>query len=89
LDALSRFSTVVTKAGRSLKVSQLAEYAFDLATSFTDFYEHPDPGADVQTPFIHLQDQSLQSFRLSLVEAFQKVMANMLNLMGMATLERI
>jgi arginyl-tRNA synthetase len=89
LDALSRFSTVVTKAGRSLRVSQLAEYAFDLATSFTDFYEHPDPGADVQTPFIHLQDQSLQSFRLSLVEAFQKVMANMLNLMGMATLERI
>ena len=89
LDALSRFSTVVTKAGRSLRVSQLAEYAFDLATSFTNFYEHPDPGADVQTPFIHLQDQGLQTFRLSLVKAFQKVMANMLNLMGMATLERI
>jgi arginyl-tRNA synthetase len=60
-----------------------------LATSFTSFYEHPDPGADSQTPFIHLQDKGLQTFRLSLVAAFQKVMADMLNLMGMPTLEKI
>jgi arginyl-tRNA synthetase len=72
-----------------LRVSQLTEYAFDLATSFTDFYEHPDPGADVQTPFIHLQDQGIRTFRLSLVKGFQKVMGIMLNLMGMPTLERI
>lgn len=89
LETLSRFSSVVTRAGNNLRVSQLAEYAFDLATSFTNFYEHPDPGADVQTPFIHLQDQGLQIFRLSLVRAFQKVMANILNLIGMPTLERI
>ena len=57
LDALSRFSSAVAKTGKTLRVSQLTEYAFDLATSFTNFYEHPDPGADVQTPFIHLQDQ--------------------------------
>jgi len=89
LDVLSGFSSVVTKTGKNLRVSQLAEYAFDLATSFTDFYEHPDPGVDVQTPFIHLQDHSLQTFRLSLVKTFQKVMANVLKLMGMPTLERI
>jgi arginyl-tRNA synthetase len=89
LDALSGFSTVVTKTGKTLRVSQLTEYAFDLATSFTDFYEHPDPEANVQIPFIHLQNQSLQVFRLSLVKSFQNVMASMLNLMGMATLERI
>jgi arginyl-tRNA synthetase len=89
LDALSRFSSAVVKTGKTLRVSQLTEYAFDLATSFTNFYEHPDPGADSQTPFIHLQDKGLQTFRLSLVAAFQKVMANMLNLMGMPTLERI
>jgi arginyl-tRNA synthetase len=89
LDALSRFSATVIKTGKTLRVSQLAEYAFDLATSFTHFYEHPDPGADTQTPFIHLQDKALQTYRLSLVKAFQQVMANMLNLMGMATLERI
>jgi arginyl-tRNA synthetase len=89
LDALSRFSSSVSKAGKTLRVSQLTEYAFDLATSFTNFYEHPDPGADVQTPFIHLRDKELQTFRLSLVRAFQKVMAHTLSLMGMPTLERI
>jgi arginyl-tRNA synthetase len=89
LDVLSRFSSAVAKTGKTLRVSQLTEYAFDLATAFTNFYEHPDPGADVQTPFIHLQDRKLQTFRLSLVSAFQTVMGNMLNLMGMARLERI
>jgi arginyl-tRNA synthetase len=89
LDALSRFSSTVAKTGKTLRVSQLAEYAFALATSFTIFYEHPDPRADVQTPFIHLQDKGLQTFRLSLVKAFQLVMANILNLMGMPTLEKI
>jgi len=89
LNALTEFSSVVAKTGKTLRVSQLTEYAFDLATSFTNFYERPDPGSDVQTPFIHLQDQWLQTFRLSLVKAFQKVMANTLNLLGMPTLERI
>ena len=89
LSALSEFSSAVSKAGKTLRISQLTEYAFDLATSFTNFYEHPDPGADVQTPFIHLQDKKLQAFRLSLVKAFQTVMADALRLMGMPTLERI
>jgi arginyl-tRNA synthetase len=89
LDALSRFSSSVAKTGKTLRVSQLAEYAFDLATSFTNFYEHPDPEADVQTPFIHLRDQELKTFRLSLVMAFQNVMGNLLDLMGMPALERI
>ena len=89
LDALSRFSSSVAKTGRTLRASQLTEYAFDLATSFTSFYEHPDPGADVQTPFIHLRDEKLRTFRLSLVTAFQTVMGNLLSLMGMPALEKI
>jgi len=89
LDTLSEFPSMVEKVGRNLRVSQLAEYAFRLAVSFTDFYEHPDPGAETQTPFIHLQDKGLQVFRLSLVKTFQQIMANILKLMGMATLERI
>jgi arginyl-tRNA synthetase len=89
LEALERFPSVVSNAGKSLRVSQLTEYAFDLATSFTNFYEHPDPGIEVQTPFIHLEDAKLRTFRLSLVKAFQTVMANLLRLMGMPTLEKI
>ena len=89
LSALSEFASDVNKTGKTLRVSHLAEYAFNLATSFTNFYEHPDPGEDVQTPFIHLQDQGLQTFRLSLVKSFQTVMANLLKLMGMPTLGKI
>lgn len=89
LDGLSRFYSTVAKTAKTLRVSQLTEYAFNLATSFTNFYEHPDPGVDVQIPFIYLRDQGIQTFRLSLVTAFQKVMKNMLNLMGMPALEKI
>jgi arginyl-tRNA synthetase len=89
METMSMFPSVVTKISKTLRVSQLAEYAFDLAGAFTNFYEFPDPQADVQTPFIHLQDSNLQLFRLSLVHAFQTVMGRVLNLMGMPTLERI
>jgi arginyl-tRNA synthetase len=89
VDALEKFHSVISNVGKNLRVSQLTEYAFDLATCFTNFYEHPDPGEEVQTPFIHLEDQDLQGFRLSLVKAFQTAMANLLRLMGMPTLEKI
>jgi arginyl-tRNA synthetase len=89
VEALERFHSVVSNVGKNFRVSQLTEYAFDLATCFTNFYEHPDPGKEVQTPFIHLEDQDLQGFRLSLVKAFQTAMANLLGLMGMPTLEKI
>jgi arginyl-tRNA synthetase len=89
VEALERFYSVISNVGKSLRVSQLTEYAFGLATSFTNFYEHPDPGEEVQTPFIHLQDGELQAFRLSLVKAFKIGMANLLRLMGMPTLEKI
>jgi len=89
LETLERFPTVVANTSRTLRVSQLTEYAFQLASVFTDFYEHPDPDAEVQTPFIRLQNRELQVFRLTLVRAFQRVMASVLGLLGMPTLERI
>ncbi len=89
MEKVSTFPSVVARVGKTLRVSHLAEYAVDLAGAFTNFYEHPDPQAEVQTPFIHLQDSNLQTFRLSLVHAFQRVMGYVLNLMGMPTIERI
>jgi arginyl-tRNA synthetase len=89
LEALEKFPSAVANTEKTLRVSQLAEYAFTLATSFTNFYEHPDPRAGVQVPFIHLQDPNLQTFRLSLVRAFRAVMGSVLTLMGMPMLERI
>ena len=89
LNVLLDYPSAVARAGRNLRVSMLTEYAYQLATAFTDFYEHPDPDADVQTPFIHLEDVGLRTFRLALVEAFQRVMSGVLNLLGMERLERI
>jgi arginyl-tRNA synthetase len=89
LETLERFPAVVINTSKTLRVSQLTEYAFQLASAFTDFYEHPDPDVEVQTPFIHLQNRELQLFRLSLVRAFQRVMASMLSLLGMPELEKI
>ncbi|MBS3906033.1 MAG: arginine--tRNA ligase [Syntrophaceae bacterium] len=89
MEVLSRFNSAVVRTGKTLRMSQLTEYAFDLAASFTNFYEHPDPKSDVQTPFIHLQDENLRTFRLSLVRAFQIVMGNTLKLLGMPALEKI
>ena len=89
LNCLSKFSSVLNRSGKTLRVSQLTEYAFELATSFTNFYEHPDPAGEVQTPFIHLQDRGLQTFRLCLVKSFQTVMGNLLKIMGMPRLEKI
>jgi len=89
LETLERFPAVAITIGKTLRVSQLTEYAFQLASAFTDFYEHPDPDAEVQTPFIHLQNRELQLFRLSLVRAFQRVMASVLGLLGMPELAKI
>jgi len=89
LETLERFPAVVINTSKTLRVSQVTEYAFQLASAFTDFYEHPDPDVEVQTPFIHLQNRELQVFRLTLVRAFQRVMASVLGLLGMPTMERI
>lgn len=89
LDTLSQFPSIVERVGKTLRVSQLTEYAFNLATAFTNFYEHPDPDSKEQILFIHLQDPKLRNFRLSLVKAFKIVMGNTLALMGMPRLERI
>ncbi len=89
LETISDFPYVINRVGENLRVSQLAEYSFDLAVAFTNFYEHPDPEEEVQIPFIHIEDENLRRFRLLLVKTFQKVMASILNLMGMPTLERI
>lgn len=89
LNVLLDYPAAVTRAGKNLRVSMLAEYAYQLATAFTDFYEHPDPEGQVQTPFIHLEEIGLRTFRLALVSAFQRVMSGVLDLLGMERLERI
>lgn len=86
---IAEYPQVLKKAGEELSPAPLAHYAFDLATVFTDFYETPDPNAEKQTPFIKIQDPVLRNYRLALVDAFRQTMANCLDSLGIAALERI
>ena len=76
--ALASFPEVVKQAYESLAPNQVANYAFQLAQSFNEFY-HAEKviGSDNET------------FRLSLVEAFSHVLKNALALLGISVLEKM
>jgi len=72
--AMADFPAKVAAAAADLLPSTLADYAFGLASSFTDFYE----GAPVLSAAPHLQAQ-----RVCLVSAFVQVMRNVLDTLGL------
>lgn len=86
---LAAFPMVLREAGERLEPVRLTQYGFQLATAFTDYYERPDPDAPRQVPFIKIEEPALRTFRLGLVAAFRQVMANLLEVLGMAHLEEI
>jgi len=86
---IDEFGNALISAGEDLSPAPLAHYTFELATTFTDYYETPDPEAESQTPFIRITDPELKLFRLSLVNAFRQTMANCLDALGIVPLDRI
>lgn len=80
--ALGRLPLVVAEASSRLAPSILARYAFELATAFSDFYEH--------TPVLYKEaDPALRRFRTRLVDAFRQTLHNTLGLLGIPPLEAI
>ncbi|HEY8742390.1 MAG TPA: arginine--tRNA ligase [Chloroflexota bacterium] len=80
--ALGRLPAIVEEAGSRLAPAILARYAFELATAFSDFYEH--------TPALYKEaDPAARRFRLRLVEAFRQTFHNTLELLGIPPLEAI
>ncbi len=67
---------------RQLAPSALAAYVFDLASHFSDFYEHTPP-------ILKESDEAVKAFRAQLVRASVQTMGNALRLMGFVPLERI
>jgi len=86
---IAEYPSVLRKAGKELSPAPLAHYAFELATVFTEFYETPDPDAAEQVPFIKIADPMLRAYRLALVDAFRRCMANCMDALGIVPLERI
>ena len=70
---LSSFPSIINKASRDLKPNYIANYAYELAQSFNEFYHN--------CPVIK-EAKELRNARLGLVLAFTYVLKTSLNLIG-------
>ncbi|MDO8528697.1 MAG: arginine--tRNA ligase [Nanoarchaeota archaeon] len=75
---LSQFPEVVLDAYKNYNPSMIANYSYQLAQIFNEFYH--------SCPVINSDNES---FRLSLLEAFRYVLKNSLNLLGIDTIEKM
>jgi len=77
---LSNFPNVANKAGKDLKPNYIANYSYELAQKFNEFYH--------SCPVIH-EDEKLKNARCLLVLAFAYVIKRCLNLLGINVLEKM
>lgn len=77
---LSNFPRVVNKASRDFKPNYIANYSYELAQKFNEFYH--------SCPVIH-EDEELKNARCSLVLAFTHVIKTSLSLLGINVLEEM
>ncbi|MCK4552614.1 arginine--tRNA ligase [Candidatus Pacearchaeota archaeon] len=75
---LSQFPEVVLNAYNNFNPSLIANYSYQLAQIFNEFYH--------ACPVIGSEQES---FRLALVKSFKQVLENSLNLLGIETLEKM
>ena len=75
---IDSFKDIVSKAHNSLDPSIIANYSYDLAKSFNDFYQE-----------CQVIGSDCEGFRLSLVGAFRIVMKNSLWLLGIQAIEEM
>jgi arginyl-tRNA synthetase len=76
---MSEFSEVVQRAYENLNPSVLANYSYQLAQIFNEFYH--------SCPVIGSEEK--ESFRISLVESFRQILKNSLYLLGIDVLEEM
>ena len=72
----------LAEASENLAPPLLASYAYDLASHFSDFYEHT-------TPILKETNERVKAFRALLVQATTQTMNNVLRMLGFEPLERI
>ncbi|GGB30657.1 arginine--tRNA ligase [Flexivirga endophytica] len=71
---LSDFGPVVADVGESLEPHRLAAYLYELASTFTAFYEH--------CPVLKAEDPAIRDSRLALCALTRKVLVKGLDLLG-------
>lgn len=72
----------LAEASESLVPSTLSTYVYELASHFSDFYEHTPP-------ILKETNEHIKAFRASLVRATVQTMDNALRVLGFIPLERI
>ena len=77
---LNQFSEIIESAYRQLNPSSIANYAFQIAQIFNEFY-HTCPVVN--------SEKETQRQRLALVQAFRIVMKNALWLLGIEAIEEM
>lgn len=75
---ISQFPEVIENAYRTFNPALVANYSYELAKTFNEFYH--------ACPVINSENES---FRLKLVDAFKIILKNSLNLLGIETIERM
>jgi arginyl-tRNA synthetase len=75
---MSEFKDVVMKSFEDLSPSYLANYSYQLAQVFNEFYH--------ECPVVNSEKES---FRISLVEAFRQILKNSLSLIGIDVIEEM
>lgn len=78
LKKIQNFSEVVQNAYKNLNPSLIANYSYELAQLFNEFYH--------SCPVIGSENEE---FRISLIKCFKQVLENSLNLLGIETLEEM
>ncbi|MGA2282195.1 MAG: arginine--tRNA ligase [Candidatus Dormibacteria bacterium] len=82
LHALDGYRHALAEAGAGLSPSTLCTYAFELASTLTDFYEHTEA-------IVREQDPGRRAFRRRLVAATRATLADSLWCLGMPAPERV
>ena len=75
------FGAVVTQLGETAEPHRLCAYLFDVASSFTTFYE--------QCPVLKAEPESLRVSRLALCALTLDVLTRVLSLLGVPIPERM
>ncbi len=84
IEALGRLPDVARIAQETLAVNLLAEYAYEVATAFTQFYNRC-PILNANPPL----EPALLHARLGLVAATAQVMRNLYDILGLGLVERL
>ena len=79
---IDAFPRKLAEASTQLAPNMLASYVYDLATHFSDFYEHT-------SPILKETDEHVKAFRTMLVRATVQTLGNALRILGFVPLERI